>query len=243
MHFDYFITRWVNFMDTITLKVKTRDITGKKMRAQADKKIPAVVYGPDAESRMLWVEAVDFKRAFSEVGTNVVLSLIIDDKDAVNVLVHDYQTDALTDDFTHIDFYLVNMNEAVETEIPLVFTGVSNAVKNLGGTLVKNQDAIMVRALPADLPHEIEVDLAKLETFDDHITIEDIVVGDKVEIISEEGAMVAMVAAPRTEEEMAALDEEVDADVSKVEGVIDEDEENVDSEGQETKTAEEVEEK
>ncbi|MEA3322771.1 MAG: 50S ribosomal protein L25, partial [Patescibacteria group bacterium] len=167
-------------METITLKVQSREVTGRAMRAQAEKNIPAVVYGPTMESQMLWVDAVEIANVFSDAGTNTVLSLVIGDAKPINVLIHDFQLDALSDEFVHVDFYLVDMNEIVETEIPLVFVGESAAVKSLGGTLVKNQDTVTVRALPAELPREIEVSLEKLDTFEDHIKIEDIIVGDNV---------------------------------------------------------------
>jgi large subunit ribosomal protein L25 len=236
-------------METITLKVKSREAKGKKMRNTADKNIPAVVYGPTMEPQMLWVNAVEIAKVFSNAGTNTVLSLVIDDAKPINVLIHDFQLDALTDEFIHIDFYLVDMNAIVETEIPLVFVGESQAVKGLGGTLVKNQDTVTVKALPANLPHEIEVNLETLETFDDHITFDDITVGSDVEIVVGENNIIAMVAAPRTEEEMAALDEEVDADVSKVEGVADKDvegeegEEGEENDNDEKKEIEKTEEK
>ena len=75
------------------------------------------------------------------------------------------------------------------------------------------------------LPREIEVDITKLGTFEDNISVADIVVNDKVQIILDDTAVIASVIAPRTEEEMAALDAEVDADVSQIEGVADKDEE------------------
>lgn len=224
-------------MKTITLEAKKREETGKKMRMAAGKNIPAVVYGNDMEPGNLWVDVITFEKLFAAAGANTVISLVVDGAKPVNVLIYDFQTDPVTDDFTHVDFYAVNMKEEVEAEIPLVFVGVAAAVKELGGTLVKNNDTLVVRALPADLPHEIEVDITKLATFEDSITIEDVVVSDKVTIVLENEAVIASVAAPRTEEEIAELDSEVDADVSKVEGVADveESEEGEDGEGGEDK--------
>ncbi len=208
-------------MKEMILNATKREETGKKMRAIADANIPAVIYGNDVSSKSLWINATEFNRLFSSVGTNTVVSLMIDDTEPINVLIYDFQTDPITDDFSHIDFYAVNMKEEVEAEIPLSFVGVSPAVKELGGTLVKNNDTLVVRALPADLPHEIEIDITKLATFEDGITVADVTVGNKVTIVLEDEAAIASVAAPRTEEEMAELNSEIDADVSKVEGVID----------------------
>lgn len=224
-------------MNKIALKAIVREETGKKMRAAAGKNIPAVMYGKDKKPQNLWVDAITFSQLFDQAGTNTVVSLAIDGDKDVNVLIYDFQTDAISNNFTHIDFYLVDMKQEVETEIPLVFVGVSAAVKELGGTLVKNNDVVEVRALPGDLPHEIEVDLTTLKTFDDIILAGDLRVTDKVEILMEDNIPIASVTPPRTEEEMAALDEEVDADVSKIEGVADKDEDNDSEDGKSDKTS------
>src|SRR4030042_371252 len=49
--------------------------------------------------------------------------------------------------------------------------GVAPAVKDLGGTLVKEIKEIRVKALPQDLPHSIKVDIGVLKTFEDEILI------------------------------------------------------------------------
>lgn len=213
----------MNAMEKITLKVQKREETGRKMRAVAMERIPAVVYGSESPVENLWVETLDFSRAFSEAGTNTVVSLVIDGAKALNVLVYDYQNDPVSNKFTHIDFYVVDMTVEVEAEIPLSFVGIAAAVKELGGTLIKNSDTLEVRALPGDLPHEIEIDLTTLATFDDVILVSDIKVNNNIVVIPAGETVIASVAQPRSEEEMAALDAEVDADVSKIEGVADKD--------------------
>lgn len=221
-------------MEKVALSATKREETGKKMRAAAGANIPAVVYGKDSEPKNLWIDAVVFAKVFAQAGTNTVVTLSIDgEKKDLDVLIYDFQTDAITNDFTHVDLYLVDMKQEVEAEIPLVFTGVSAAVKELGGTLVKNNDTVVVKSLPGDLPSEIEIDLVKLATFEDNITGADITVGDKVELMIDVDAVIASVTEPRSEEEIAALDDEVDADVSKIEGVADKDEESADGEKKE----------
>ena len=218
-------------METITLEVQKRDETGKSMRSAAGARVPATIYGNDIEVGKLWIDAVTLAKTFAVAGTNIVISLVVDGGKPVNVLIYDFQRDSVSDDFIHIDFYAVNMKEEVEAEIPLVFIGEAAAVKELGGTLIKNNDTLVVRALPADLPREIEVDISKLATFEDGITVADVIISDKVKISLEAEATIASVAAPRTEEEMAELDSEVDADVSKIEGVADVEDGEEDKEG------------
>ena len=78
----------------------------------------------------------------------------------------------------------------------------------------------MVKCLPSDLPEKFEVDLSKLATFDDAITVKDIKVSDKVQITLDEETVIALISAPRTEAEVEALDQKVEEDVNKVEGVV-----------------------
>lgn len=205
----------------ITLKAEEREETGRKMRLSVENRIPAIIYGSGMEAKVLWVDSSDFMRAFHEAGKNTVIELQLAKDKIFNVLVHEYQVDPVSNDIIHVDFMQVRMDKVVEAEVPLSFVGESAAVKERGGTLVKAFDVVDVKALPADLPHEIEVDLSKIATFEDHITIKDInKVSDKVELVMDVDTIIASVSAPRTSAEMDALNEEVDADVSKVEGAI-----------------------
>lgn len=208
-------------MDKIALKVDKRSETGRAARRAAGGRVPAVLYGNNVTTQNVWVDTLALERTFAEAGTNTIVSLVVDGGAPVNVLIYDYQTDPIANHFAHVDFYAVNMKEDVEARIPVEFTGIAPAVKELGGTLVKTLDELIVRALPSDLPREIIVDLSTLKTFDDRMTVGDLALGDKVEILVEPDTVIVMVDEPRTEEELAALDEAVDADVSKVEGVAD----------------------
>ncbi len=208
-------------MDKIVLKVDKRSETGRAARRAAGGRVPAVLYGNNVTTQNVWVDTLALERTFAEAGTNTIVSLVVDGGAPVNVLIYDYQTDPIANHFAHVDFYAVNMKEDVEARIPVEFTGIAPAVKELGGTLVKTLDELIVRALPSDLPREIIVDLSTLKTFDDRMTVGDLALGDKVEILVEPDTVIVMVDEPRTEEELAALDEAVDADVSKVEGVAD----------------------
>ena len=109
--------------------------------------------------------------------------------------------------------------EKIEAEIPLEFIGESPAVKELAGVLIKSMDEIPVSCLPGDLPKEFIADISKLKTFEDHIKISDLDISEKVKVLIEPGTIIASVAPPRSEEELTRLDEKVEEDVSKVEGI------------------------
>jgi large subunit ribosomal protein L25 len=218
------------------LKAEKREESGRSMRPLANKRIPAVVYGGGKEAQSIWVDELGFSKAFAQAGKNSVLELTVGQDKKLNVLIHDYQTESVSGNIMHIDFLEIKMDEIVEAEIPLVFEGVAGAVKEKGGTLVKNFNTVMVKALPANLPHEITVDLSKLVDFDDNITVADITVESDVELLIDKEATLASVTPPRSEEEMESLNDEVDADVSKVEGAAeDEPAESEKEEGKEEK--------
>lgn len=204
----------------ITLKAKIREITGKKVsELRKEDLIPAVMYGNKIEAQNLAVNYLDFERVYAKAGESSLVELDMEGK-KVNVLVHEVQTQPLSGKFSHVDFFQVNMKEEVETEIPLEFIGESKAVKELGGMLIKVMDVLPIKCLPADLPEKYEVDIAKLETFEDVIAVKDLKVSDKVEVMLDAETIIASVQEPRSEEELAGLEQKVEEDVSKVEGVV-----------------------
>lgn len=230
-------------MEKIILKSKIRDVVGKRLsKHRKEGLIPAVVYGHKITSQNLWVDFMDFNKVYNQAGESTIIELDIGGKKKANVLIHDIQSNPLTDEFSHVDFFQIKMDEKIETEIPLKFINVSPAVKEMSGVLIKTVDAISIRCLPADLPSKIKVDISKLKTFDDRISIKDLEIPNKVEVLIDTSTIVASVAPPRTEEELAQLDEKVEEDVTQVEGVIKEtdkgeEDENAEGEKKEEKSA------
>lgn len=207
-------------MNKITLKAVARELVGKKAdQLRKQNMIPAVMYGNKIASQNIAVNYLDFQRVYSKAGESTLVELEVAGKKA-NVLIHDIQLAPMSGRYTHVDFFQVNMKEEVETEIPLEFIGESAAVKALGGVLVKNMDSISVKCLPADLPEKFVVDLEKLATFEDVITAKDLKTSKEVEIMLEDETVIAMVSEPRSEESLAELDQKVEADVTKVAGVV-----------------------
>ena len=205
----------------MNLSAKKREEVGSKVsKLRKAGLLPAVMYGHKIASQNLTLNYIEFQKVFQKAGENTVIELTIDGGGKVNVLVHDVQNDIMTGQVSHVDLFQVRMDEKIETKIPLEFVGEAAAVKALGGVLVKNMDEVEVSCLPADLPSTIQVDLSLIETFDVHIKVKDLKVSDKVEMMTDLETVIALVERPRTEEELAKLNEKVEADVTKVEGVV-----------------------
>lgn len=207
-------------MEQIAINATKRQVNGKKVNAlRRAGKLPGVLYGYNLENQQIEVDERDFSKAFKKAGESTIVNLVVDGK-TTPVLIHEVQNHYLNDHPIHVDFYAVNMSEKIKVKIPLHFVGESQAVKALGGTLVKNLAEVEVECLPADLPHAIEVDISSLNTFEDAVRISDLKVSDKVSILGNPEEVAVNVAPPRSEEEMAALNEEVKEDVTAVEGVV-----------------------
>ncbi len=208
-------------MEQIAIQATKREVSGKRVKTlRAAGKLPAVLYGHNVENQQLEINERDFVKAFKTAGESTIINLMVDGK-TQPVLIHDVQNHYLNDQPIHVDFYAVNMTEKLKVRIPIHFIGESPAVKAMGGTLVKNLSEVEVECLPADLPQAFEVDISVLNTFEDSIRLSDLKVGSKVEIIGNLEEQVANVVPPRSEEEMAALNEKVEeVDVTTIEGVV-----------------------
>jgi large subunit ribosomal protein L25 len=208
-------------MEKIRLESKTRTEKGRKTtKGRKQGQVPAVVYGKGIAAQSLWVSALDLSRLLKKSGESVIIDLLIDGKNGRNVLINELQREAVSGKYQHVDFYQVNMAEKIEAGVPLEFTGESEAIKALGGILVRSIDEVEVECLPADLPSHIEVDISVIKTFDDHILIKDLKISDKVKIKLDPETVVALVTPPRSEEELSQLETKVEEDVTKVEGVV-----------------------
>lgn len=202
------------------LSAKTRKETGKKTSVLKNSgRIPAVIYGHKVENVLLDVDYKEFQKVLREAGESSLIELDIEgDKEKRPVLVHDLQRDPVTDKLIHIDFLQTSLTEEVEVKVTLVFEGTSLAVKDLGGTLVKNISELDVKALPQNLPHEIRVSIDSLNTFEDHVLVKDLNIPKDVKVLAEPDEIVLSVSQPENvEEELAEELEEKVEDVEKVE--------------------------
>lgn len=189
------------------LKAQPRQEKGKKVKHLREKGlIPAVLYGQGMESWPIAVPYADFERAYREAGESSLVTLELDDK-PYNVLIHDISRDPIKDKPIHADFYAVRMDREIRVSVPLAFVGESPAVENENGILIKVVQELEVEALPQNLPHELRADLSQLVALESRLMVADIPVPPGVHILAEPEEVVAIVEAPRSEEELKALEQ------------------------------------
>ena len=200
----------------LELFVQKRVIMGKKVKSLRNSGyIPAVLYGKSQEAIPLQIPVKDFQKIFKEAGESTLVYVNVE-KQSYPTLIHDVSRDGLSGDVIHADFYKVSLTEKIKTKVPVVFDGVAPAVTELKGIFVRNINELEVEAFPQDLPHEIKVDITSLKQFGDQVLVKDVKLGDKVKVLADEEAILALVQQPKSQEE---LDAELAAPTGGVEDV------------------------
>lgn len=195
------------------LSAKPRQAQGrdaKKLRREGI--LPAVVYGKTRESEAIQLDAHEFELLRRRVGRNALLDLQLDGGRPQPVMLHGIQEHPVTRRTLHVDLLAVNMTEERTVDVPLVMTGSSEAVERLGGVLLHLRDSVQVRALPDDLPPNLELDITPLETFEVVLHASDLVMPAGVTLVTEGHEAIARVQPPRIEEVAEPTAEEAEAE-------------------------------
>ncbi len=191
----------------LTLEAKLRNVKASADSVRKAGEIPAVFYGKKEASTAISLILKEFLKVWKEAGESTVVTLKTPEGPK-DTLIHDVAVDPVTGTPIHADFYVFEAGHKVEIDIPLEFVGISPAVKDMGGNLVKVLYEIKVSAMPKDLPHAIEVEISALANFGDQILAKDLKLPKGVELNLNPEEVVATVSAPREEkeEESAPID-------------------------------------
>lgn len=192
----------------LELQAEKRDVFGKKLAVfRKNGKLPAILYGPKEETLAIFVSFKDFKKVWREGGESTVVQLKLGSSKK-DVLIQDVALNPKNDEPIHVDFYAVQMDKPIQAAIPLEFVGISPAVKELGGALVKVMHEVEIEALPKNLPHGLTADISKLINFEDKISAKDIVLPIGVELKTNPEEIIAIVEAVK-EEAPAPVEEKI----------------------------------
>lgn len=196
----------------VQLKVQLRNHgNGKAKNIRSAGFIPAVIYGFGKANQKVKVKKHDFEKAFAVAGEFNLVDLSIGEAAPAKVIIKDVQRDGVTDAIIHIDFYQVDMTKKITTDMPLNFIGEAKAVKELGGTLVKNMAAVQVECLPGDLVSHIDVDISVLASFDQFIRLNDLVLPKGIALVQQTNEAVVGVVETKIEQEAPKPAEEAPA--------------------------------
>lgn len=168
--------------EQITLSASARKETGKQVKKlRKEGKIPANIFGQDFQSLAITLDYKDFVAAYKAAGATGIVYVHVD-KDSIPTLVAHVQRHPVIDTFLHIDFRKVNLKQKIETPVPVLIVGQSEAVNVKGGILLTQATDLTVEALPTDIPQHIEVDIASLKEIGQDIKVKDLIKSSAYEI-------------------------------------------------------------
>ena len=197
-----------------TLAAENREVTGKAVnRLRKEGRLPAVVFGHGLDSANVTLNTHDFEQLRKHVGQNALIDLSVDGDKAKPVLVQHVQIHPVNRRPLHVDLFAVRMTEELTVDVPLVATGESLAVTQLGGTLLHPNETVKVRALPDHLPQSLSYSIESLTDFDGAIKVSDLEIPGDVTLLTELDEVIATVQRPRIEvEEVPEVEEEEGAE-------------------------------
>lgn len=147
-------------MKSLSIKGEARTSLGKKesKKLRAAEKVPAVLYGGE--------EAIHFSVDFSEmrqlIYTPSVYLIDLDiDGTSYKAIMQDIQWHPVEEQVLHVDFLRIAEDKPIKIEVPIKVFGHAKGIK-AGGKLNTNLRRMKVKALAADLPDTIDIDVTKL---------------------------------------------------------------------------------
>jgi large subunit ribosomal protein L25 len=197
-------------MDSLSLTLSPRNITGKKVRAlRRQGVVPVHLYGLNSNPSSLQVTLDSVQPILSKARGNVPITISVEGEDGKDIcFVRDIQRHPVTEELLHVDFLKVDVKQRVRAEVPVVLVGEPPAVRNLGGILLQPFSTLEVEALPLNMPQSFPVDVTVLEDFEASLRVSDITVSDEITILRGDTEMIARVVPPRIEEEAVVETEE-----------------------------------
>lgn len=176
-------------MKVVSMSGSLRENVGRKdardLRLQG--KVPCVVYGGEKEVRF-YAEAKDLIELFNKPEVCFVELDINGQK--IKAIPQEVQFHKVNDTLLHVDFLELRDNRPISMAIPLVVTGNSVGVLK-GGKLLKRMRRLRLRALPADMPENITVDITNLDILDE-VKVKDLC-SDKFKIMEDMTAAVVSI--------------------------------------------------
>ncbi len=150
-------------MKSITINGSKRESVGKSATKAIRNAggVPCVLYGGEQPLHFSAKELDFSKLVYTPNAHTVVIAL--EDGSKIDAILQDIQFHPVSDKILHVDFYQLFEDKEISMDIPVQIQGAAPGVLNSGGVLRLSKRKLRVRALPANLPDFITVDISGLE--------------------------------------------------------------------------------
>lgn len=182
-------------MKSITIDGSQRESVGKKATKALRNagQVPCVLYGGDKPVHFAAAELAFSKLVYTPNAHTVVINL--EGGETFNAVLQDIQFHPVTDKILHVDFYQLFDDKEIALDIPVHLVGNSRGVKN-GGVLRRNNRKLRIKALPANLPDFVEIDITPLK-IGDKVAVSELA-NDKYTFLHTDNTVVCQIKTSRT---------------------------------------------
>jgi len=195
-------------MADYTLTGALRTVAGRQVgQVRRAGLVPGTIYGPKTKPVNVQFPYRALQVALMRAGGTHLINLTVEGSETYTVIAREVQRDIIRGDIMHVDFFALDLNAKLRTDVPLVFKGESPAVLSKLAILITGPSSLTVELLPSQLISEIEIDLTQLKQVGDHILVSNLKLANGIEIINEPEEMIAKLIQPsaaRSEEDAEA---------------------------------------
>ncbi len=200
-------------MDSVSLNADPRTALGKKNRALRRQGItPIHMYGLNLDSESLQADESELRSVLRAAGRTTPVTLKVSGGIETVTIIREIARHAVSGVVQHVDFQRVDVQQEVETPVPVSLTGQEEAPGTAGGAGVVTQGAfeIMVRAKPFDVPNEIIIDCSGMMQIDSAILAGEVKLPAGVTLAGPEDDRICWIQPPRVTAEEDLMPVEVD---------------------------------
>jgi large subunit ribosomal protein L25 len=152
-------------MSQVTLRAETGRATGSResRRLRKTGRVPAIVYGKSTDPVTVAVDAHDLHMALhTEAGSNALINLEIEGQDVVLTMARVIERHPFRNEYRHVDFVTVSLDETVHAEVVIHFVGTPAGVIE-GGVFSPSKTHVVVETLATSIPSGIELDVSGVD--------------------------------------------------------------------------------
>jgi large subunit ribosomal protein L25 len=183
--------------EQVELTVEQRTVQGKAVKALRRQGIvPAVVYGADDAAQSVMAPYVNMAKAYKLAGKRQPVELLLG-KTKRLAMIKSADFDPIKHELRHLAFHVINRNERVTAEVPVVVSGEGETPAERAGLVVlKTIESVEISALPSDLPDSIVAPGEKLIEIGDRLTVGDLKAPKGVTVMTDPAQVLATVYEP-----------------------------------------------
>jgi large subunit ribosomal protein L25 len=196
-------------MEKISLDVSVREGKGKGFARSLRRsgRIPAILYSKGGSTPITLDPTKLRKLLMLGHAESTLIDLKIEgaaQKAERVAILRDYQTDPLTGELLHTDFFEVSMDEKIRVTVPVELTAETPAGVKEGGILQFVLREVELECLPSLIPSNIIVDASKLN-IGESLHVRDINVPEEIRIMIDPEQVVLTIASPVSQEKLDQL--------------------------------------